>query len=418
MSVGKLEKRRAVYDPVKVRKDFPIFTREEGAPPFVYLDTAAMAQKPKIMIDTLADFYGKECSTVHRSVYSQAISISEKYAEVRTDLAVYLGAEREEEIIFTRGTTEALNLVAMTYGRANIKPGDEILVTEMEHHSNLVPWQILAKEKGATLQYVGVLDDGRLDLEDYKKKLSCRTKIVATVHISNVLGTVNPIKEMATFAHEVGAVIVVDGAQSVVHTPIDVVDLDVDFFAMSGSKLYGPTGIGALYGKYDLLANMPPYHGGGDMIDQVTKQHVSYRHPPLKFEAGTPMIAAVLGLGASIRYLKELSAKAWKEHEEKLLQLATKRLKEEIPGITIYGNAPNKAPIISFSIKGVHPLDMATFLDFKGIMLRTGHLCAQPLLARFNVSSLARISFGIYSLPGDVDHLIAGLKETVSLLCK
>ncbi len=391
-----------------MKKDFPIF--KDSA--LVYLDSAATAQKPQSVIDAISHFYAAEYGTVHRAVYSLAAHSTEKYNAVREQVRRFLNAEHREEIVFTKSTTEALNLIAATFP---FQPGDEILISEMEHHSNIVPWQLACARTGAQLKVIPISDTGEILLDAYKKLLSPRTKLVSVAHISNVLGTLNPIAEMAALAHAHGAKIVVDGAQSVAHLPVDVQKLDVDFFAFSGHKAYGPTGIGVLYGKKTLLEMLPPYQGGGDMVETVTFEKTTYQKPPLKFEAGTPQIAEVIGLGAAIDYLNHVGLSTIGAHEHKLLQEATQKLLE-IPGLRILGTAPNKSAIISFVIEGIHPLDLGTLLDVRGIAVRTGHHCAQPLLRRFGLTAATRVSFGIYNTSEDIGALIRALKEILNIL--
>ncbi len=403
------------FNPKLVRDDFPMLKQEMGGKPFIYLDTAATAQKPKSVIDAITKFYSQEYATVHRGVYEHAIHATERYSEVRRRVQGFIHARSEEEVIFTRGTTEGINIIAHSYAREFVRGGDEILISEMEHHSNIVPWQMICEELGAKLVVAPFNEKGELILEEFKKKLSPRTKIVSVCHISNFLGTINPIKEIAKMAHEVGAIIVVDGAQSAAHFPIDVQDLDLDFFAFSGHKIYGPTGIGVLYGKQEHLEKMRPYHGGGDMIQEVTFAKTTYQDPPLKFEAGTPPIAEVIGLGAAIEYLEKLNQEAIVEYEERLLVYTTQKLLA-IPGLAIYGTAAQKSSLISFTINGIHPLDLGVLLGLKGIAIRTGALCASPALHHFGLTSAARISFGFYNTIEDVDGFLEALSESVCIL--
>lgn len=391
-----------------MKKDFPIFKNKQ----LTYLDSAATTQKPQLVIDAIRRFYEEEYGTVHRAVYSLAARATEKYNLVREKVQHFIHAQEKEEIVFTKSTTEAINLVAAVFPFA---PGDEILISEMEHHSNIVPWQLACARTGARLKVIPISDTGEILLDAYKKLLSPRTKLVSVAHISNVLGTLNPISEMAALAHAHGAKILVDGAQSIAHLAVDVQKLDVDFFVFSGHKAYGPTGIGVLYGKKELLEKLPPYQGGGDMVETVTFEKTTYQKPPLKFEAGTPMIAEVIGLGAALDYLNQtgLTFIAAKEHE--LLKEATQKLLE-IPGLRILGTAPNKGAIISFVIEGVHPLDLGTLLDLRGIAVRTGHHCAQPLLRRFGLTAATRVSFGVYNSSEDIKALIQALKEILPLL--
>lgn len=384
--------------------------------PLVYLDSAATAQKPEAMIEAVRSFYAEQYGTVHRAVYELAVHATEQYHLVRKKAAAFLNAAKHEEIIFTRGTTESINLVATSFGQAFVREGDEVLITEMEHHSNIVPWQMLCQQSGALLKVAPFDDRGVLDLKQFEKLLSHRTKIVAVAHVSNALGTINPIKEIVRMAHQKGAKVLVDGAQAAPHMPVDVQDLDADFYVFSVHKLYGPTGIGVLYGKEALLNEMPPYQGGGDMIEQVTFAKTTYQGLPMKFEAGTPMIAEVIGLGVSIDYLENVGRERAHEWEVELLNYLTPRM-EEIPGLRIYGTSPEKGGIISFGIEGAHSLDIGTLLDLKGIAIRTGHHCAQPVMRHFGIPGTARASFGLYTSYEDVDRFLVGLKEVRSQLC-
>jgi cysteine desulfurase/selenocysteine lyase len=383
--------------------------------PFIYLDSAATAQKPRSVIDTMGRFYSEQYGTVHRSVYDFASQATSRYNEVRKKLKEFLNAAFEEEIVFTKGTTDAINLVASSFGKAFLQPGDEILITEMEHHSNIVPWQMICEERGARLKAVPMNDRGELIFEAFEQLLTDRTKLVSVAHIANATGTLNPVEEMIHCAHARGAKVLIDGAQSAAHMPVDVQKMKADFFVFSGHKAYGPTGVGVLYGKRALLEKMPPYQGGGDMIDEVTLQSSTFQHPPLKFEAGTPMIAEVLGLGEAIDFIESLGRHNIAAWEQDLLEYATKRLKE-IKGLRIIGTAPKKGAIISFIIDDIHPLDMGTLLDIRGIAVRTGQLCAQPTLDRFHLSSMVRVSFGIYNTFEEIDTFVEVLKEVILLL--
>lgn len=408
-----MEKRR--FDIQQVRRDFPMMRKNMSGKPLIYFDSAATTQKPHCVIDALNRFYSEEYATVHRAVYEIAAKATEGYAAVRTKVQQFIGAKEEEEIVFTRGTTDALNLVAYSLGERFIDEGDEIIISVMEHHSNIVPWQLLAGRKGARLRWIPIDQNGELDLEAFKRLLSPRTKIVSIAHISNATGTINPVEEIITLAHSVGAKVVIDGAQAAAHLSLNVAELGCDFYAFSGHKIYGPTGIGVLYGKRALLEEMPPYQGGGDMIDQVTTEGTTFQSAPLKFEAGTPMIAEVIGLGAAIDYLTSLGLDEIALWEQKLLKRATQRL-EGIANIKLVGTAPEKGPIITFTVDGLHALDLGTLLSLKGVAIRTGHLCAQPTLKHFGVSSLARISFGLYNTFEEIDASIQALKESMLLL--
>lgn len=398
------------------RSDFPILQKQMHGKPLVYLDSAATAQKPEKMIETVRSFYADQYGTVHRAVYELAVHATEEYHHVRKQAAAFLNAAKSEEIIFTRGTTESINLVAVTFGKVFVRKGDEILITEMEHHSNIVPWQMLCEATGAHLKVAPFDDRGVLDLNAFENLLSSRTKIAAVTHVSNALGTVNPIKEIVRMAHLKGAKVLVDGAQAAPHMPVDVQDLDADFYVFSVHKLYGPTGIGVLYGKEALLNEMPPYQGGGDMIEQVTFEKTTYQGLPMKFEAGTPMIAEVIGLGASMDYLEKVGREKAHQWEQELLAYLTPRMLE-IPGLRIYGTAPQKGGIISFGIEGVHHLDIGTLLDLKGVAVRTGHHCAQPVMRHFGITGTARASFGLYTSYDDLDRFLSALKEVRNQLC-
>lgn len=384
-----------------MRDEFPIFKKH---PEWIYLDSAATAHKPQCVIDALTKFYSEDYATVHRAIYRYSLHASEQYRETRLTAARFLNAS-PDEIIFTKGTTDALNLVAQSYGRKVLKPGDEILITEMEHHSNLVPWQMIAKETGAILRYIPFDTRGVLEWEG---TITPRTKIVALAHVSNVTGTIHPIRAIADAAHAVGAKLVVDGAQAAPHLKIDVQALGADFYAFSSHKCYGPTGVGVLYGKKELLEEMPPLQGGGDMIERVELEETSYQLPPLRFEAGTPSIAGVIGLKTALEFVEK------HKHPDTLLGFATEKLLK-IPGLKIIGTAPEKGPILTFHIEGVHPLDLATLLDLKNISIRSGHLCAQPLLRKFGLTAAARASFGLYNTREEVDQLIEAVMEVGAL---
>lgn len=382
---------------------------------FIYLDSAATTQKPRCVIDAMSRFYQEQYGTVHRSVYDFAAQATTSYNNVRQKLKEFINAAFVEEIIFTKGTTESINLVASSFGKAFLQPGDEVLITVMEHHSNIVPWQMICEERGAILKAIPINSHGELILEEFDKLLSDRTKIVSVAHIANSIGTLNPIEEITQRAHVRGAKVLIDGAQSIAHMPIDVQKLNADFFVFSGHKAYGPTGVGVLYGKRVLLEKMPSYQGGGDMIDEVTLTSSTYQHPPLKFEAGTPMVAEVIGLGAAIDFIESLGISNIAAWEHDVLAYASKRL-SEIKGLRIIGTAANKGAIISFVLDGLHPLDIGTLLDLRGIAVRTGFLCAQPTLKHFNVPSLTRISFGLHTTMEEIDIFTEALKEVVLLL--
>ncbi|MGB7757723.1 MAG: cysteine desulfurase [Salinisphaera sp.] len=399
------------FDAEHARADFPILL--EALPSgrrLVYLDNAATTQKPLSVIQASDDYYRHANANVHRAIHTLSQRATQQYEACRDKLAEFLGAASRDEIVYTRGTTDAINLVAQCYARPRLKPGDEILLTELEHHSNIVPWQMVAEATGAKVVVVPIGDDGSVSLEDFRARLSDRTAIAAFAHISNSLGTVLPVEEMIAAAHEAGAVTLIDGAQAVAHLPVDVTALDADFYAMSAHKLFGPTGFGALYGKRELLDAMPPYQGGGDMIETVSFAGTTYNDVPYKFEAGTPNIAGAAALGASIDYMNGLDLAAVFDYEHELLARATREM-EAIDGLRIVGTAPGKAGIISFVMDGVHAHDIGTLLDESGVAIRTGHHCAMPVMERFDVPATARVSFALYNTPADVDALIAGLES-------
>ena len=400
-----------VFDPERARDDFPILL--EALPSgrrLVYLDNAATTQKPLSVIQASDDYYRHANANVHRAIHTLSQRATQQYEACRDKLAEFLGAGSRDEIVYTRGTTDAINLVAQCYARPRLQPGDEILLTELEHHSNIVPWQMVAEATGAKIVVVPIGDDGSVSLEDFRARLSDRTAIAAFAHISNSLGTVLPVAKMIAAAHEAGAVTLIDGAQAVAHLPVDVTALDADFYAMSAHKLFGPTGFGALYGKRELLDAMPPYQGGGDMIETVSFAGTTYNDVPYKFEAGTPNIAGAAALGASIDYMNGLDLAAVFDYEHELLARATREM-EAIDGLRIVGTAPGKAGIISFVMDGVHAHDIGTLLDESGVAIRTGHHCAMPVMERFDVPATARVSFALYNTPADVDALIAGLES-------
>ncbi len=399
------------YDVDAVRADFPILHQEHHAGvPLIYLDNAASSQKPLKVIEALNDYYRRYNANVHRGVHKLSEEATAAYEEARKKLRRFINASSRREIIFTRGTTESINLVAQTWGRANLKPGDVVLSSVMEHHSNIVPWQILAAEKGFTLRYIPVLDDGTLNMDAYADFLRNEpVKLVTVVHMSNVMGTINPVAKMARMAHEAGALILVDGAQSVPHLPVDVQALDVDFLAFSGHKMCGPTGVGVLYGKRDLLEAMPPWMGGGDMISQVRLEGSTWNELPYKFEAGTPNIAPAIGLGYAVDYLTELGMEKVRAHEEIIIDYALERL-SEVPELTLYGpEAARKGAVATFTFANIHPHDLAQMLDAEGIAIRAGHHCAMPLHERFHLPATARASFYLYNMLSEVDALVEGL---------
>ncbi|WP_145409609.1 cysteine desulfurase [Paenibacillus xylanexedens] len=394
-----------------IREQFPILHQEINGHPLVYLDSAATSQKPRAVIEAVKHYYEYENSNVHRGVHTLGSRATDAYEGAREKVAKFINARRTQEIIFTRGTTTALNLVASSYARANCKEGDEIVITQMEHHSNLIPWQQVAKETGATLKYIPLQPDGHIELADVEKTITNNTKIVAIAYVSNVMGLVHPVKQIAEIAHRNGAVIVVDGAQSTPHMKVDVQDLDCDFYALSGHKMCGPTGIGALYGKKALLESMEPVEFGGEMIDDVGLYESNWKELPWKFEGGTPIIAGAVGLGAAINFLEEIGMDEIAHHEGVLAAYATERL-SEIDGLTIYGPAKRHVGVVTFNLGDVHPHDVATVLDASGVAIRAGHHCCQPLMRWLEVSSTARASFYLYNNEQDVDRLVSALIQT------
>jgi len=400
----------AGLDVARIREDFPILKQKVHGKPLVYLDNAATSQKPQAVIDSEVELYSEYFSNVHRGVHLLSQRSTDAYEKAREKVQNFLNARSSAEIIFTRGTTEGINLVAQTYGQQHVQAGDEILISEMEHHSNIVPWQMLCAQKGAILKVIPINDEGEILLDEYEKLLSERTRLVGIVHLSNALGTVNPVQEMIAMAHQRGIPVLVDGAQAVPHIPVDVQALDCDFYVFSGHKLFGPTGIGVLYGKKELLETMPPYQGGGDMILSVSFEKTEYNVLPFRFEAGTPNIAGAIALGAAIDYVQEIGLDKIATYEDKLLAYATEVM-AEIPGIRLIGTARNKASVLSFLIEGVHPHDIGTILDREGIAIRAGHHCAQPVMERFGVPATARASFAFYNTLEEVDALVAGIRK-------
>jgi cysteine desulfurase/selenocysteine lyase len=398
-----------------IRSQFPILSRTVNDKPLVYLDNAATSQKPQCVIDALSDYYGRYNANIHRGIHTLAEEATLAYEATRFAVQEFIGAASAEEIIFSRGTTEGINLVAYTWGRQHIGSGDEILISGMEHHSNIVPWQILCQEKNAVLKVIPVTDEGELSMEVYKNLLSDKTKLVSIVQVSNALGTVNPVKEMIDAAHAVGAKVLVDGAQSAVHLDIDVQALDCDFFAFSGHKVYAPTGIGALYGKKELLESMPVFHGGGEMIKEVTFEQTTYNDLPYKYEAGTPNIADTIALKTALDYIQNIGKATIRKHENELLAYATAQL-ESIPGLRIIGKAKEKVSLVSFIVKGIHPQDIGILLDNLGIAVRTGHHCTQPLMKRFGIPGTVRASFALYNTKEEIDILIAGMHKSIKML--
>ncbi len=393
-----------------VREQFPILHQQVNGHDLVYLDSAATSQKPRVVIDAMNEYYRSYNSNVHRGVHTLGTRATDAYEGAREKVRAFIRASSVQEIIFTRGTTTALNTVAISYARANLKEGDEIVITHMEHHANIIPWQQAAKATGATLKYIPLQEDGTLSLEDVKQTITHQTKIVAVTHVSNVLGTINPIKDIAKIAHDHGAIIVVDGAQSTPHMQIDVQDLDCDFFAFSGHKMCGPTGIGVLYGKKDLLNNMEPGEFGGEMIDFVDLYDSTWKELPWKFEAGTPIIAGAVGLGKAIDFLNDIGMEEVSRYEHQLATYALERFKE-LDGATVYG-PQHRAGLVTFNLDDVHPHDASTVLDTEGVAIRAGHHCAQPLMKWLGVSATARASFYLYNTEEEIDKLIAALRKT------
>ena len=404
----------SAFDVEKVREDFPILKREIYGKPLVYLDSAASAQKPRQVIQAMTDLMETSYSNVHRGVHKLSQESTDLFERSRETVARFLNAAKSDEIVFTRGATEAINLVAATFGPAFLKAGDEIIVSQLEHHSNIVPWQLLRDRLGLVLKVIPALDDGSLDLTAFEELLSDRSKLVAVTHVSNALGTITPIKALIGLAHARGVPVLVDGCQAAPHMKIDVQDLDADFYTFSGHKTYGPTGIGALYAKWDWLTKLPPYHGGGEMISSVTFEKSTFKSPPHLFEAGTPAIIEAVGLGAALEYLEKFDFDAVHAHEDGLLAYATERL-SGIAGLTIQGTSRNKASIVSFTLEGVHAHDIGTIVDRTGVALRAGHHCAQPVMERFNVAATARASFGLSNTRAEVDALVAAIEQVKEL---
>lgn len=399
------------FNPVKLREEFPILTQMvHGSKPLAYLDNAATTQKPAMIVCALCDYYEECNANVHRSVHYLAGQATGLFEDARKKIAAFIGAPDLRTVIFTRGTTESINLVASAWGRKFVEAGDEIICTEMEHHSNLIPWQLLAKEKGAVLKFVPVLEDGTLDQGAYREMLSPRVKLVAFTHVSNVLGTVNPVKEMTAAAHKVGAIVLVDAAQSVPHMPTNVVDIDCDFLAFSGHKMCGPTGIGILYGRESLLNNMDPYMVGGEMINKVTQKGATWAELPHKFEAGTPNIAGAIGLGTAVDYLSGLGMDKIETYERELTKYTVDTL-NRISGLILFGRAPERGGAISFKVEGIHPHDLAQFTDQEGIAIRAGHMCAQPLMQKLGVPAVSRASLYFYNLEEEIDGLAVAIEK-------
>ncbi len=407
-----VEKKR-VFDVHKVREDFPILHRLVHNKPLIYFDNAATTQKPKVVIDAITNFYSNLNSNVHRAVHYLSQASTTEFEDARRTIKSFINAKHEEEIVYTRGATEAINLVANTYGKIALAEGDEVLITTMEHHSNIVPWQMICEQTGAKLKVVPINYDGELIIEEFEKLLTDKTKIVGVVHISNSLGTINPVKEIIQKAHEYGALVLVDASQSIQHISVDVEDLDCDFLVFSGHKVYGPTGIGVLYAKKHLLEMMPPYQGGGDMILSVTFEKTLYNTIPYKFEAGTQHIEGAIGLAAAIRYIQNIGLDAIEDYERQLLDFATSLICE-IPEVKIIGTARKKASLISFIVDNVHPHDIGTLLDRDGIAIRTGHHCTQPVMQMYNIPATSRASFAFYNTFEEIEFFINSLKKVIS----
>jgi cysteine desulfurase / selenocysteine lyase len=404
-------------DITAIRQEFPVLNREVKGRKLIYLDNAATSQKPQIVIDALIRYYSNFNANIHRGIHSLAEEATAAFEETRDAVKSFVGARFREEIIFTRGSTESINLVSYTWGRKNIKAGDEIIISTMEHHSNIVPWQMLCEEKNAVLKIIPVNDRGELLLDEYEKLLNPKTRLVSVVQASNALGTINPVRQMIAQAHAAGALFMVDGAQSAVHLDIDVQDLDCDFFAFSAHKIYGPSGVGVLYGKREILESMPPFMGGGEMIKEVTFQKTTYNDLPYKFEAGTPNIADVIAFNKAIQFVQSIGKEKIRKHEGELMDYAQTEL-EKIPGLRIIGKAREKVSVISFVLENAHPQDIGILLDNRGIAVRTGHHCAQPLMDRYGIPGTARASFAVYNTKNEVDELVTGLQRVVKILAK
>lgn len=403
-----------MFDVAKIRGDFPILSRTVYNRPLVYLDNSATTQKPRVVVDSIVREYYSENANVHRGVHFLSQQATDLYEQARGRVRTFINARSDKEIVFTRGTTESLNLVASSFGERFMGEGDEVIISAMEHHSNIVPWQLLQERKGIRLRVIPINDRGELLLDEYEKLFNKRTRIVAVTHVSNVLGTVNPVKQIAAVAHAHGVPVLVDGAQSVPHIAVDVQDMDCDFFVFSGHKVYGPTGIGVLYGKESLLNELPPYQGGGEMIKNVHFEHTEYEDTPLRFEAGTPDYVGAHALAAAIDYVSALGMENIAAHEHSLLAYATERM-NCIPGMRIFGQAENKSAVLSFVVGNIHPLDLGTLLDRFGVAVRTGHHCAQPLMERMGVQSMARASFALYNTREEVDTLCESIERITKM---
>ena len=403
------------YDVYELRKQFPVLQRELKGKPLVYFDNAATSQKPQSVIDALVDYYSNYNANIHRGIHTLAEEATAAYEATREAAREFIGAGSVEEIIFTRGTTEGINLVAYTWGRQNIRKGDEIIISTLEHHSNIVPWQMLALETGAVLRVIPINDNGEIILEEYYKLLNKRTKLVSVVHASNALGVINPVKDIIDAAHNAGAIVMIDGAQSTVHLDINVIELDCDFFAFSSHKIYGPTGAGVLYGKKELLEAMPPFHGGGEMIKEVTFEKTTYNDLPYKFEAGTPNIADTVAMKAAFEFINTLGKDNIRKHEDDILHYATEQLLS-IPGLEIKGNVSNKVSVVSFVVDGIHPQDIGILLDNYGVAVRTGTHCTMPLMQCLKVTGTTRASFAAYNTREEIDILVSSLDKVIKML--
>ena len=402
------------FDAERVRADFPVLQQQVNGKPLVYLDNGATSQKPQAVIDEIVRYYTTENANVHRGVHTLSQNATEDYENARAKLRGLLNAADDHEIIYTSGTTQSINIVAQSYGRQNIGEGDEIIVSNMEHHSNIVPWQMLCEEKGAVLRVIPIDDAGELLMDEYERMLSPRTKLVSITHVSNALGTILPVEQIIELAHAQGVPVLLDGAQAVPHMAVDVRKLDCDFYVFSGHKLFGPTGTGVLYGKAELLDAMPPVQGGGEMIKSVTFEKTIYNDLPYKFEAGTPNIAGAVGLGAAVDYVQSIGYEAFLAHEEELLEYGARAL-EQIGGVRIIGTSPRKAGILSFVMEDIHPHDIGTILDAEGIAVRTGHHCAQPVMQRFQIPATARASLAMYNTKEDIDALVRGIDRVIEV---
>ena len=405
---------QAGFDVRRIREDFPILGQTVHGKPLVYLDNAATTQKPRTVLDALMAYYREDNANVHRGVHLLSERATQAFEDARTTVQRFINAASAHEIVFTRNATEGINLVAQTFGRTRLGPGDEVLISAMEHHSNIVPWQMACEEKGASLRVIPITDEGMLQLEEYERLLGPRTKLVAIVHLSNVLGTINPVQQMIATAHRRGVPVLIDGSQAVHHMTVDVRALDADFYVFTGHKLYGPTGIGVLYGKERLLEEMPPYQGGGDMIKSVTFEKTTYNALPYKFEAGTPNIAGAIGLAAAVDYVTGIGRDRISAHERELLAYGTAEL-SEVPGLTLIGTAVEKSSVLSFVMDGVHPHDIGTIVDQEGVAIRTGHHCAQPLMQRLGIPATARASLALYNTREEIDALVAALHKVRQL---